>query len=834
MSYMSGINATTSLMGFSVHQPAIGAPLQFFPAMGSKQLDEMIDAYVPGDASILDKRATVSMEFFEHSMTTGELFKFFMVYPALGSTTGSPSTTMADSGYVSNFTSPVISESQWTQASNASLPSEYRTQKPSPKKAALNNDFSHLPGMKILTKDGKDVTNSASRGCKTKEQRDHAHLMRIIKACDSCRRKKVRCDPSHKRSSGSSAARTSKKTKRTAAAAAPASAPPPQTTLEPSEQPFYMPSFDIAELSTSSFDSAMSESLVDPTMDWDQFVQYDEEPIEAIPYDYDFFFDPAGHLTPASSNSYSPSQPITPAQTAGLENTAVGTTEDAHAALPPYLNPGGEVGNNYADFNLYSPGSSVCLDDDPSLSKEVAALPQLEHSRYLDDRQPVDFRRRNVTDQDQDRDTRPHVSVNAEYQSSPISQEQASLQIGLDTSSYYERILDSSIQSLAVAQGDSGQNAQVPGSRVPAPPGLPHQVTPVRTGEPQPQPWNSPLPTGVGVPVSVPASQLHGSELGSSSLFSGLRRDSQNLAEWHNQQGSVAALTSSSGTWCTTSTNPAAPEAIPEFSSTSQLHRDPSESQHTVTTISDIGKSTSTPSKHHTTDTFTSFSLSRNISTSSSIEGRNAHDAPTRPSPFDSDLVSRNVDAPIVEKSSLSDAIVLSSALPKRSKPVLSSDNIEKNHNVESRRLLPASTYVSQSQSVSDVQIASVAVSSAAAAGLLVFAYASLSALGQRRPSTDNASELGAVGMFAASLFVALAYSVLQQHMTPSVGVLHRPTQLLPFLGFHTIMNVAKSRCSQLAGNIYRIRSDFGSIFTLPPSGTKSSSLRVQRVMSLV
>ncbi|KAG4221680.1 hypothetical protein PC116_g29844 [Phytophthora cactorum] len=358
------------------------------------------------------------MEFFEHSMVTGELFKFFMVYPTLGSATESPSTTLADSGYASNFTSPVMSESQWTQASNASSYSERRTQKSSPKKAALSNDFSHLPGMKILTKDGKDVTNSASRGCKTKEQRDHAHLMRIIKACDSCRRKKVRCDPSHKRSSGSSAARTAKKAKKTAAQSVSVAAPPPQTTLEPLDQSLSMPSFDIADLSASSFDSIVSESLVDPTMDWDQFVQYDEEPLETIPYDYDFFFDPEGHLTPTSSNSYSPSQPITPAQTAGLENTAVGITEDAQAVLPPYLNPGGEAGNNYADFNLYSPGSSVCLDDDPSLSKEVAALPQPNYSQYLDDRQLVDYhRRKSIIDRDQDRDTQLDIrgNITTEY-----------------------------------------------------------------------------------------------------------------------------------------------------------------------------------------------------------------------------------------------------------------------------------------------------------------------------------------------------------------------------------------------------------------------------------
>ncbi|OTB12855.1 hypothetical protein K445DRAFT_177342 [Daldinia sp. EC12] len=489
MSYTSGISSSTSLMGFSVHQPAIGAPLQFFPAMGSKQLDEMIDAYVPGDASILEKRATVSMEFFEHSMATGELFKFFMVYPTLGSTTESPSTTLADSGYASNFTSPVMSESQWTQASNASSSSERRTQKSSPKKAALSNDFSHLPGMKILTKDGKDVTNSASRGCKTKEQRDHAHLMRIIKACDSCRRKKA---------------------KKTAAQSVSVAAPPPQTTLEPLDQSLSMPSFDIADLSASSFDSIVSESLVDPTMDWDQFVQYDEEPLEAIPYDYDFFFDPESHLTPTSSNSYSPSQPITPAQTAGLENTAVGITEDAQAVLPPYLNPGGEAGNNYADFNLYSPGSSVCLDDDPSLSKEVAALPQPNYSQYLDDRQLVDYhRRKSIIDRDQDRDTQLDVSVIVDYQSSLFSQEQASAATGLDIREYHDRISGAPIQSL-VAQGDSGHHSQVPGSRVP--PGLPVPSAPVRTGEPRLQPWSLPLPTGAPTGVGVPLSRLCESE----------------------------------------------------------------------------------------------------------------------------------------------------------------------------------------------------------------------------------------------------------------------------------------------------------------------------------
>ncbi|KAI0447183.1 hypothetical protein F4803DRAFT_356785 [Xylaria telfairii] len=368
MSPMSRNNSASSLMGFSVHQPSIGAPLQFFPVMGSKQLDEMINAYIPGDVSILDKRAAVSMEFFEYSMATGDLFKFFMVYPTLGSANTSP--TM-DSGYQSGFTtSPVMSETQWASSSS------HMVTPSSSKKATSANDFSNLPGMKIMTKDGRDVTNSASRGCKTKEQRDHAHLMRIIKACDSCRRKKTKCDPSHKRpAAGASSGKITKKTSKNPRPAA----APPQIAAQQASTTF---EFDqMLSESSSSLDSFFTESLSVPTdgfsMEWDQFIQYDEEPSEVIPYDYNFFLDPAGYFSPASlsSSSTSPSQlPITPIDR-DVHITDDTTVGHDHKPILPYLNPGGlEPGDNYVDFNLYSPQSS-CLDEELGLAKEVAASP---------------------------------------------------------------------------------------------------------------------------------------------------------------------------------------------------------------------------------------------------------------------------------------------------------------------------------------------------------------------------------------------------------------------------------------------------------------------------
>ncbi|KAI0172410.1 hypothetical protein GGR52DRAFT_572247 [Hypoxylon sp. FL1284] len=407
MSHMSRNNSSTALMGFSVHQPMLGAPLQFFPAMGSKQLDDMIDAYVPGTKSILDKRADVSMEFYQHVCQTGDMFKFFMVYPSLGSTGESPASSMLDSGYVSNFTSPVMSESQWTQASTTSFSSTgSRAPKSSSQQAASSSaDFSSLPGMKILTRDGKDVTNSASRGCKTKEQRDHAHLMRIIKACDACRRKKVRCDPSHRKSTGSSgtrsarSAKTTKKAKKAVPSTTPSEATP-QFTSEPLDQSFMAPSFDpIGSMDPSlsfSFDSDMSESLVDPSMEWEQFFQYNEEPSEAVPVDYDFLYDPARYSSVTSSNSLPSSQPISAAQATGADASVFAGTAGiagaeglAPAPLPPYLNPGGEAGNDYADFNLYSPGSSISLDDDPTLIRDITATSgpsyaeNLSHQRLL-------------------------------------------------------------------------------------------------------------------------------------------------------------------------------------------------------------------------------------------------------------------------------------------------------------------------------------------------------------------------------------------------------------------------------------------------------------------
>ena len=183
--------------GFYVFQASLGTPLQFHPALGTPELDSLMDAYLPSPAPIQDKRASISVDFFDYFRLTGESIKFYQVPDWVSSTSSSPN-SVQDSGYGSFTASPLDPTWSWPLGNTASTPStsastpqiSRRSKKPARQPSAT--DFSNLPGMKILTRDGRDVTNTATRGCKTKEQRDHAHLMRIMKACDACKRKKVR------------------------------------------------------------------------------------------------------------------------------------------------------------------------------------------------------------------------------------------------------------------------------------------------------------------------------------------------------------------------------------------------------------------------------------------------------------------------------------------------------------------------------------------------------------------------------------------------------------------------------------------------------------------
>jgi hypothetical protein len=43
--------STNNFTSFTITQPFLGAPLQFVPALGSQELEQLVDAYIVGNAS---------------------------------------------------------------------------------------------------------------------------------------------------------------------------------------------------------------------------------------------------------------------------------------------------------------------------------------------------------------------------------------------------------------------------------------------------------------------------------------------------------------------------------------------------------------------------------------------------------------------------------------------------------------------------------------------------------------------------------------------------------------------------------------------------------------
>jgi hypothetical protein len=348
--------------GFSLYQSALGAQVQFFPAVGTKELDDMINAYSPGPGSIQEKRANITVDFLSHAQVTGQTFKFYPVY--------SVDSPASDS--FSSFNPSPAASWDWSQASGPASVSSARSPVSARKSPVAlvsrhqTADFSHLPGMKIMTKDGTDVTNSVSRGSKTKEQRDHAHLMRVIKACDSCKRKKTRCDPSHKKRTAASQpqSQASRPIKKVAKAA-------PPRAQEARRSPPVVAEDAFSIQAPLGWDASFTFADIDFTM---PFEPVDELAAAFIPEDYDFFLDPQGYLSPqtsfasssSSSSSASASKQSSPSSQL-LGESSLGSEVDFANSLeyvaPSQLLNSGSSANVYDDFNLYSPASSFSEDE---------------------------------------------------------------------------------------------------------------------------------------------------------------------------------------------------------------------------------------------------------------------------------------------------------------------------------------------------------------------------------------------------------------------------------------------------------------------------------------
>ena len=358
--------ASSSLpRGFSVYQPAIGAPLQFFPPLRTQELDDLISACIPGASSAHEKRASISLDFLEHSQVTGQNFKFYPVHsapsPAASSpATGSPSLDSVNSSF---NVSPVTSSWDWSAASVASSRHSTSSRRPSKTNSpphVQRNNFAQIPGMKILTKEGLDVTETAVRGTKTKEQRDHAHLMRIIKACDSCRRKKIRCDPSHKKRASQQAVSDAgiAKPARKAKTAKPPAGPKPVAASAETELPSSVLGFD-PSFSLDALDSFDATLPYDPLDDFIQFPPMDGSE------DLGFLLDSSDFTSSQSSAAASPFKSQTPSSQ--LEASAppgeFGNPELQERQSPFSFMDGSVSSGDYTDFNLFSPQSTFSEDE---------------------------------------------------------------------------------------------------------------------------------------------------------------------------------------------------------------------------------------------------------------------------------------------------------------------------------------------------------------------------------------------------------------------------------------------------------------------------------------
>lgn len=179
---------------FTITQFALGSPLQFEPALGSQELDNLITNYVPGSALPQQKRAQVVLEFLNSIDALSYSHPVSIRYhvpqvltPQMNPRHSSLPSLNSPSSRASYYHGSVREAMLSTSKSTPSLKRSREEVAP-----PIASSAKRLPGFSIMTRDGTDITDLASRGPKTKEQRDHAALMRKLKACAACKKSKQR------------------------------------------------------------------------------------------------------------------------------------------------------------------------------------------------------------------------------------------------------------------------------------------------------------------------------------------------------------------------------------------------------------------------------------------------------------------------------------------------------------------------------------------------------------------------------------------------------------------------------------------------------------------
>ena len=98
---MQSINNNQPVQTFTITQAFLGAPLQFTPALGSYELEQLVDAYVVGNGTKAEKLSEVTIDFYNNAtvdLTNGALVRTYHVIPFWDAFEQSP-TESYSSGY---------------------------------------------------------------------------------------------------------------------------------------------------------------------------------------------------------------------------------------------------------------------------------------------------------------------------------------------------------------------------------------------------------------------------------------------------------------------------------------------------------------------------------------------------------------------------------------------------------------------------------------------------------------------------------------------------------------------------------------------------------------
>ncbi|KAH6675837.1 hypothetical protein B0J14DRAFT_373045 [Halenospora varia] len=187
---------------FVVSQSFPGALLTFDPPMHSPELQNLVEKWLPDSSLALsDKYAAVTFTFLkwrDDSCPSGPALRRFAVpipepAHATAKSSGQKRKLHSSSQLLREESNIQAPSSAFQPLESSTKPKTRKKYPPEPPRNMQSTEFS------VLTPNTIGNLKNGPRGPKTKLQRDHAWKMRKIGSCNDCRKRKLRCQPNHKR-----------------------------------------------------------------------------------------------------------------------------------------------------------------------------------------------------------------------------------------------------------------------------------------------------------------------------------------------------------------------------------------------------------------------------------------------------------------------------------------------------------------------------------------------------------------------------------------------------------------------------------------------------------